>query len=37
MTALLEPVMIVIMGVGVGFVVFSIMQPIMMLNQMAGT
>jgi general secretion pathway protein F len=37
MTALLEPVMIVVMGVGVGFVVFSIMQPIMMLNQMAGT
>lgn len=36
MTALLEPLMIVVMGVGVGFVVFSIMQPIMMLNQMAG-
>lgn len=36
-TALLEPVMIVVMGVAVGFVVFSIMQPIMMLNQMAGT
>jgi general secretion pathway protein F len=36
LTALLEPLMIVVMGVAVGFVVFSIMQPIMMLNQMAG-
>lgn len=37
LTGLLEPLMIVFMGVGVGFVVFSIMQPIMMLTEMAGT
>jgi general secretion pathway protein F len=36
-TGLLEPLMIVIMGVAVGFVVFSIMMPIMMLTEMAGT
>ena len=36
MTALLEPLMIVLMGGAVGFVVFSVMQPIMMLNEMAG-
>lgn len=36
LTALLEPLMIVFMGVGVGFVVFSIMRPIMMLTEMAG-
>ncbi len=36
MTALLEPLMIVAMGGSVGFIVFSIMQPIMMLNEMAG-
>lgn len=36
MTALLEPLMIVLMGSAVGFVVFSVMQPIMMLNEMAG-
>ena len=36
-TALLEPLMIVVMGGAVGFVVFSIMQPIMMLTEMAGT
>lgn len=36
MTALLEPLMIVIMGGSVGFIVFSIMQPIMMLNEMAA-
>ncbi len=35
-TALLEPIMIVVMGIGVGFVVFSIMRPIMMLTEMAG-
>lgn len=35
-TALLEPLMIVVMGIGVGFVVFSIMTPIMMLTEMAG-
>lgn len=37
MTTLLEPLMIVGMGISVGFVMFSIMQPIMMLNSMAGT
>lgn len=36
MTALLEPLMIVLMGGSVGFIVFSIMQPIMMLNEMAS-
>lgn len=36
MTALLEPLMIVAMGGSVGFIVFSIMQPIMMLNEMAA-
>jgi general secretion pathway protein F len=36
MTALLEPLMIVLMGGTVGFIIFSIMQPIMMLNEMAG-
>lgn len=35
-TAMLEPLMIVVMGIGVGFVVFSIMRPIMMLTEMAG-
>ncbi len=37
LTGLLEPLMIVVMGVAVGFVVFSIMRPIMMLTEMAGT
>jgi general secretion pathway protein F len=32
LTSLLEPVMIVIMGVGVAFIVFSILMPIMQLN-----
>lgn len=36
-TGLLEPLMIVAMGGAVGFVVFSIMRPIMMLTEMAGT
>lgn len=36
-TTLLEPLMIVAMGLVVGFVVFSIMQPIMQLTEMAGT
>jgi general secretion pathway protein F len=36
MTATLEPLMIVLMGGSVGFIVFSIMQPIMLLNEMAG-
>ncbi len=37
LTGLLEPLMIVLMGLAVGFVVFSIMMPIMMLTEMAGT
>ncbi|MEM9457654.1 MAG: type II secretion system inner membrane protein GspF [Myxococcota bacterium] len=37
LTSLLEPLMIVVMGVAVGFVVFSIMQPIMQLTEMAGS
>jgi general secretion pathway protein F len=36
LTALLEPLMIVFMGGAVGFVVFSIMRPIMMMTEMAG-
>ena len=36
MTTLLEPLMIVVLGGSVGFIIFSIMQPIMMLNEMAG-
>jgi general secretion pathway protein F len=36
LTSLLEPLMIVVMGVAVGFVVFSIMQPIMKLTDIAG-
>jgi len=35
MTSLLEPLMIVLMGGSVAFIVFSIMQPIMMMNVMA--
>lgn len=35
-TALLEPLMIVGMGGTVGFIVFSIMTPILQMNQMAG-
>ncbi|MGB1013596.1 MAG: type II secretion system inner membrane protein GspF [Nannocystaceae bacterium] len=35
MTAMLEPLMIVLMGGSVAFIVFSIMQPIMMMNEMA--
>lgn len=36
-TALLEPLMIVGMGIAVGFVIYSIMRPIMMLTELAGT
>ncbi len=36
MTAALEPLMIVVMGGCVGFIIFSVMQPIMMLNELAG-
>ena len=35
-TALLEPLTIVIMGGAVGFVIYSIMRPIMMITEMAG-
>ncbi len=34
-TAMLEPLMIVVMGLGVGFVVFSIMRTIIMITEMA--
>jgi type II secretory pathway component PulF len=33
MTSLLEPMMLVLMAVGVGFVVFSILEPIMKMSQ----
>ena len=36
MTALLEPLMLVVMGGGVGFVVFSILQPIMDMGSFAS-
>jgi general secretion pathway protein F len=36
MTSLLEPMMILIMGVVVGFIILSIMLPIMEMNQLAG-
>ena len=36
MTALLEPVMLVVMGGAVAFIVFSILQPIMDLGQLSG-
>ena len=35
-TAILEPVMIVLMGGSVGFIVFAIMTPILQMNQMGG-
>jgi general secretion pathway protein F len=36
MTSLLEPLMIVVMGVGVAFIVFSILMPILQINNLAG-
>ena len=33
LTSLLEPVMIVFMGIGVGYVVFAILLPILQLSQ----
>ncbi len=36
MTSLLEPAMIVLMGLAVGFVVLSILLPIFEMNQMIG-
>lgn len=36
MTSLLEPAMIVVMGLAVGFVVLSILLPIFEMNQMIG-
>ncbi len=36
LTSLLEPLMILMMGAGVGFIVMSIMLPILKLNEMAG-
>jgi general secretion pathway protein F len=35
-TAVLEPLMIIIMGGAVAFIVFSVMTPILQMNQMAG-
>ena len=35
-TALLEPLMLVVMGGAVAFIVFSILQPIMDLGQLTG-
>ena len=36
LTALLEPLLLVVMGGGVAFIVFSILQPIMDLGQLSG-
>jgi len=36
LTALLEPFMIVAMGVIVAFIVFSILMPILQINTLAG-
>ena len=36
LTSLLEPIMIVGMGVGVGFVVLSVLMPILQINNLAG-
>jgi len=36
MTALIEPLMIVVMGLAVGFIVLSILLPIFEMNQMVG-
>jgi general secretion pathway protein F len=36
MTSLLEPLMLIIMAVGVGFVVFSILEPIMDMSSFGG-
>jgi general secretion pathway protein F len=36
LTSLLEPVMIVLMGLVVGFIVFSVLMPILQINNLAG-
>jgi general secretion pathway protein F len=36
MTSLIEPLMIAIMGLAVGFIVLSILLPIFEMNQMIG-
>jgi general secretion pathway protein F len=37
MTSMLEPLMLVVMAIGVGFVVFSILEPIMDMSSMSRT
>ncbi|HEX9052822.1 MAG TPA: type II secretion system inner membrane protein GspF [Anaeromyxobacter sp.] len=36
LTSLLEPIMIVVMGGAVGFIVFSVLMPILQINTLAG-
>ena len=36
LTTIMEPIMIVIMGIGAAIIVFGIMLPILQLNQMVG-
>jgi general secretion pathway protein F len=36
LTSLLEPIMIVMMGAVVAFIVFSILMPILQMNSMVG-
>lgn len=36
LTVVLEPIMIIVMGIGAAIVVFAIMMPILQLNQMVG-
>ena len=36
LTSLLEPIMIVVMGGAVAFIVFSVLMPILQINTLAG-
>jgi general secretion pathway protein F len=36
LTTMLEPLMIILMGIGAAIIVFAIMLPILQLNQMVG-